>query len=63
MISDVFAAVARRYNVGLAEKSEGDYSTLRISNLRQRAHKKGLDVDGSTEMLISALEESSCEKD
>ena len=59
MISDVLAAVARRYNVGLVEDSEGDYSTLRISDLRQRAHKKGLDVDGSREMLIAALEESS----
>jgi hypothetical protein len=58
MISDVLAAVARRYNVGLVKDSEGDYSTLRISDLRQRAHKKGLDVDGSREMLIAALEES-----
>lgn len=52
MISDVSAAVARRYNVGLVKDSEGDYSTLRISYLRQRAIKKGLDVDGSREMLM-----------
>lgn len=59
MISDVLAAVAWRYNVGLVEDSEGDYNTLRISDRRQRAHKKGLDVDGSREMLIAALGESS----
>jgi hypothetical protein len=28
---------------------------MRISELRQEAHKKGLNVDGSREMLIAAL--------
>ena len=28
---------------------------MRISELRQESHKKGLNVDGSREMLIAAL--------
>jgi hypothetical protein len=32
---------------------------MRISELRWKAHESGLDVDGSREMLIAALEENS----
>jgi hypothetical protein len=31
------------------------YYSLRISELRKMAHKNGLNVDGSREMLIAAL--------
>ena len=31
------------------------YNAMRISELRKRAHGKGLNVDGSREMLIAAL--------
>jgi hypothetical protein len=46
LMSDLLAAVAR------GEGAEG----VRISELRQKAHEKGLEVDGSREMLIAALE-------
>jgi hypothetical protein len=32
---------------------------MRISELRRKAYESGLDVDGSREMLIAALEENS----
>ncbi len=44
VIKDIIAAVVR------GKKKGGG-----ISELRQKAHKKGLDVDGSREMLIAAL--------
>jgi len=44
VIKDVLAAVVR------GEKKGGG-----ISELRRKAHKKGLDVDGSREMLTAAL--------
>jgi hypothetical protein len=33
-----------------------ELSVMRISELRWKAHESGLDVDGSREMLIAALE-------
>jgi len=35
---------------------------MRVSELRKRAHEKGLDVDGSREMLIAALIDESGEE-
>jgi hypothetical protein len=37
---------------------ESELTFMRISELRKKAYKKGLDVDGSREMLIVAIEES-----
>lgn len=52
-MSDILAAVAR----GQAEKStEKEFCTMSINELRHNAHKDGVDVDGSREMLVSALE-------
>ena len=34
-----------------------DFSDMRVNDLRILLHKRGLDVDGSREMLISRLEE------
>ena len=60
LMRDVFAAVARgKKNVGVSGGEDGDddsrFNSMRISELRQEAHKKGLNVDGSREMLIAAL--------
>jgi hypothetical protein len=52
---DILAAVARAQ---AEQKGENDFSTMSISELRRNAYKKELDVDGSREMLISALESS-----
>jgi len=52
---DILSAVARREIESAAGASENSLSVLRISELRRRAHARGLDVDGSREMLISAL--------
>ena len=35
-----------------------DYKSMRVSTLRQKLDDKGLDVDGSREMLISRLEDA-----
>jgi speckle-type POZ protein len=57
-VRDVLVAMARgERNVGGADVNvDSQYDSLRISELRKRAHEKGLNVDGSREMLISALE-------
>jgi speckle-type POZ protein len=56
-VRDVLVAMARgERNVGGADVNVDDqYDSLRISELRKRAHEKGLNVDGSREMLIAAL--------
>ena len=33
-------------------------ATMRISDLRRKVHEKGLEVDGSREAMIAALEEA-----
>lgn len=58
--NDILAAIAREEaKSGTAGCDENIYSSMGISDLRRRAHEKGLDVDGSREMLISALQLSS----
>ena len=60
LVRDVLVATAR------GEKKDGTAvgiesqltSSMRISELRKKAHEKGIDVDGSREMLIAALKES-----
>jgi hypothetical protein len=56
-VRDVLVATARgERNVGGAEANvDNQYDSLRISELRMRGHEKGLNVDGSREMLIAAL--------
>ena len=61
LISDVFAAIARAETVkgGSADADDDNashYHSMRISELRRLVHDKGLDVDGSREMLIALLE-------
>jgi hypothetical protein len=60
LITDVLAAVSRGERVvGGSGQDGGDneshFNAMRISELRKRAHEKGLNVDGSREMLIAAL--------
>jgi hypothetical protein len=59
LMRDLMAAYARgEREEGRADgdnNSEHQFTTMRISELRQKAHEKGIDVDGSREMLISAL--------
>jgi hypothetical protein len=58
LMRDLLAAVTRgeREEGGVGGEHENLFTTMRISELRQKAHEKGLDVDGSREMLIAALE-------
>jgi hypothetical protein len=58
LVKDVLVATARGEvrNNGTNVHVDNQYNALRISELRQRAHEKGLNVDGSREMLIAALE-------
>ena len=56
LMNDLFAAMAREPNrAGAAAIGENEYNTMCISELRRIAHERGLDVDGSREMLIAAL--------
>ena len=56
---DVLAAFSRGDKKGRTDGYIGtDSSDMRISELRWKANEKGLNVDGSREMLITALEEN-----
>ena len=58
LMRDLLVATARgERNVGGADVNvESQYDSLRISELRKKSYEKGLNVDGSREMLIAALE-------
>jgi hypothetical protein len=58
LMRDLLVATARgERNVGGADVTvDRKYYSLRISELRKLAHEKGLNVDGSREMLIAALD-------
>ena len=52
LMKDLMVAMARSES----KSSKGDeLSTMRVSELRRLAHEKGLNVDGSREMLIASL--------
>jgi hypothetical protein len=57
LMRDLLAATARGEvrNNGTNVHVDNHYNALRISELRKMAHEKGLNVDGSREMLIAAL--------
>ena len=61
LTNDMLAAMMRgeKESGGSANADAVEYSSMCISELRNNAHAKGLDVDGSREMLISALEAAS----
>lgn len=61
-MNDILAAIARGERECRAGSNESKFSAMHISELRGRAHVKGLDVDGSREALISALENASGKK-
>lgn len=54
LMKDVLGSVARE--TGAANSNR--YSTMRISDLRKKLYKKGLDIDGSRETLIATLKEA-----
>jgi len=57
LMRDLLAAVSRgERNIDGSDGDESQYNALRISELRKRSYDKGLNVDGSREMLIAALE-------
>jgi hypothetical protein len=63
LLSDLFAAMARAETKRVGDRGSADqdnncvthFNSMRISELRQKVHEKGLDVDGSREMLIASL--------
>jgi len=57
LLNDMLTAVVRNETEGAAPAgiNENDLSFMRVSELRRKAHEKGLNVDGSREMLIAAL--------
>jgi hypothetical protein len=50
LLGSVLAAFGRK-------EKKGGLSTMRVNDLRWAAHRNGLDVDGSREMLIDALKD------
>ena len=60
VFSDLLTAMTRKEIIKASNvESTGDQlTTMRVSELRKRLDKKGLDVDGSREAMIAALQES-----
>jgi hypothetical protein len=52
---DLMLAFARGDNRAGGGSGENEFNAMRISELRWKSHEKGLEVDGSREMLIAAL--------
>lgn len=61
LFADVLSAMARgKMKSGSEDRSneKDQFSTMRISDLRQRVHGIGLGIDGSRETLIASLQEN-----
>ena len=56
VIPDLLTAV-NRGDSGTSANTNNDLSTMRVNDLRKMLNDKGLDVDGSREMMIARLEE------
>ena len=60
IVYDILSAVARREIERAAGASKkNSLNVMSLSELRRRAHSRGMEVDGSREMLISALKTAS----
>ena len=61
-MKDLLAAMTRGKSEEGEEKTAKsvlkDYNTMRVNTLRKLLHEKGLDVDGSREMMVARLEEN-----
>jgi len=55
LVKDLMVAQARGET---RSSASGDLDMMRVSQLRQLAHDKGLGVDGSREMLIASIEDN-----
>ena len=54
-VSDLLAATSRKIEGG----KEGDnLNIMRVSELHQKLHEKGLDIDGSRKAMIANLKEA-----
>ena len=62
IMAEMMAAMAagnKKRPAESANEAEGrDYKRMRVATLRQKLDEKGLDVDGSKEMLVSRLKEA-----
>ena len=60
LVGDVLATVLRgeREDWIVGDSDGNHFPSMRVSELRKKAHEKGLDVDGSSEMLITALKKA-----
>lgn len=57
ILGEMMAAVANASKKRPASDGDGkDYKRMRVATLRKKLDAKGLDVDGSKEMLVSRLE-------
>jgi len=58
LLNDLFVAFIRseKEDGAVGGSDENKFASMRVSELRKKAHENGLNVDGSREMLISAIE-------
>ena len=57
VIPDLLTAMTRGKEEANSTSDTNDLSMMRISSLRKLLHEKGLDIDGSREMMIARLQE------
>ena len=55
LLNDMLVAFIRSEKKDGAGGGIDGFASMRVSELRKKAHEKGLNVDGSREMLITAL--------
>ena len=61
IMREMMAAMAagnKKRSAGSPDAEGRDYKRMRVATLRQKLDEKGLDVDGSKEMLVSRLKEA-----
>ena len=50
--------MSRGKETGSNSAVANDFSTMRVNTMRKMLHDKGLDIDGSREMMIARLEKN-----
>ena len=58
LVKDLLTIMARGKKATSANQDSSDLSTTRVCALRKMLHEKGLDADGSREMMIARLEQN-----
>jgi len=64
VVNDILTAITREKNNSADQESNAgnQFTTMYVSELRAKLHENGMDVDGSREAMIAALQQKSSEE-